>query len=153
MRLSEQATPPEAGKLDQRLFASSPPPAVAPEVPPPSAKPEPALVAKAPTAPPLNKSAPPAAATERRFNLTDEALYKATFAFTDDELAALEDLKIALKRELDTKVTKNDLMRAALHLLLEDNAATGGPQLRPPQDSPADWLRLIQLDRLAPPSP
>lgn len=64
-------------------------------------------------------------ATSRQFNLADEALYKATFAFTDAELAALEDLKIELKRELDTKVTKNDLMRAALHLLFEDDAASG----------------------------
>jgi hypothetical protein len=34
---------------------------------------------------------------------------------------------VELKRELDAKVTKNDLMRAALHLVVEDHAS---PKLR-----------------------
>ena len=45
--------------------------------------------------------------------------------FTLEELEALEDLKLELRRELDAKVTKNDLIRSALHMLLEDQAANG----------------------------
>lgn len=58
-----------------------------------------------------------------QFDLDDEALYKATFVFTQVEGEALEDLKIQLKRDLDTKINKYDLIRAALHLLIEDYAA------------------------------
>jgi hypothetical protein len=60
-----------------------------------------------------------------RFDLADEALYQASFVFTQEELEALEDLKIELKRELDTKVTKNDLIRSALHMLVEDYRTNG----------------------------
>ena len=33
----------------------------------------------------------------------------------------LEDLKIEFRRKFDSKVSKNDLMRAALHLLVNDH--------------------------------
>lgn len=92
-----------------------------------------------PLSPPLAATAPdtqgnttptvaqlrPASLVAPTFDLNDEALYKATFVFTQDEGEALEDLKIQLRRELDAKVNKYDLIRAALHLLIEDYAATG----------------------------
>ena len=62
----------------------------------------------------------PASLVSSSFKLDDEALYKASYVFTIQELEALEDLKLELKRELDSKVTKNDLIRAALHMLVED---------------------------------
>lgn len=67
----------------------------------------------------------PTTLTAPRFNLDEEALYKATFVFTQAEGEALEDLKIQLKRDLDTKINKYDLIRAALHLLVEEYAANG----------------------------
>ena len=60
-----------------------------------------------------------------RFDLREEPLYKASFVFTQGELEGLEDLKLELRRQLDAKVTKNSLIRAALHMLLEDHAANG----------------------------
>ena len=125
IRLSEQTT---AAKLDQRLFAPNKPPA-APPKPQPSTKvekpkgeggsPSPSgsakmLPTKAPTVP-----AP-------RFDLREEPLYKASFVFTQGELEGLEDLKLELRREHDAKVTKNSLIRCALHMMLEDHAANGG---------------------------
>jgi hypothetical protein len=62
----------------------------------------------------------PASLASSSFSLDDEALYKASYVFTIRELEALEDLKLELKRELDSKVTKNGLIRAALHMLIED---------------------------------
>ena len=45
---------------------------------------------------------------------------KDSFLFTEDEFEALEDLKTDFRRRHDTRVTKNDLARCALHLLVED---------------------------------
>jgi hypothetical protein len=126
LRLSEQTSD---GKLDQRLFAPqpAPPPAPKPEPPPatepakPAAKPaRPAQPQKQPKQPETHKLL---ASPAPRFDLGDEPLYKASYLFTQAELEALEDLKLELRRQYDTKVTKNDLMRSALHLLLEDHAA------------------------------
>jgi hypothetical protein len=131
IKLSEQVG---IGKLDQRLFAPapSPPPKAespaSPAQPSPSPPESPAPEEKRPAAP-LATRAPAAKSEETqrglRFNITDEPLYKGTFVFTQDELEALEDLKLELRRHLDQKVTKYDLMRAALHLLLEDHEANG----------------------------
>lgn len=119
IRLSEQTTPP---KLEQRLFTSEPPkpaPAARPEAP---AQPQ-ASKAPAPSSPaapkPVTPQLAPASLT-RRFDLKDLPLYKASYLFTMEELEALEDLKLELRRDLDTKTTKNDLIRAALHMLVED---------------------------------
>lgn len=43
-----------------------------------------------------------------------------TYAFTTDELERLEDLKILICRHYDLSITKNDLIRCAVHLLLDD---------------------------------
>jgi hypothetical protein len=129
IKLSEQAG---IGKLDQRLFAPapSPPPDIEPPNPSHPAAPSesPAPVQKRPTPPPARKALSPTMEErkpETRFKITDEPLYKGTFVFTQDELEALEDLKLELRRHLDQKVTKYDLMRAALHLLVEDHEANG----------------------------
>jgi len=66
---------------------------------------------------------PPDAPKHSQFDLADEALYKATFTFSQPELEALEDLKLEFRRDHDTKVTKNDVVRAAVHMLVEDHTA------------------------------
>jgi hypothetical protein len=43
-----------------------------------------------------------------------------TFLFTNEELYAIEDLKTELKRKLDLKTTKYDIVRSAIHWLVED---------------------------------
>lgn len=122
IKLSDQA--PRQG-LEQRLFAPTTP------KPPPEPQ-KPAEERPSNIKPPIPKPQPPKPAPARRisllpaslastaFSLDDEALYKASYVFTPQELEALEDLKLELKRELDSKITKNDLMRAALHMLVED---------------------------------
>jgi hypothetical protein len=55
-----------------------------------------------------------------RFNLADSPTRKDSFLFTEPEFEALEDLKLELRRKHQVKVTKNDLARCALHLLVED---------------------------------
>lgn len=122
IKLSEQATTPG---VEQRLFAA-PSISTAPEPQKPVEKPAPAP--KPPTpGPEQPKPAPapkislrPASLASSTFNLDDEALYKASYVFTIRELEALEDLKLELKRALDSKVTKNDLVRCAIHMLIED---------------------------------
>jgi len=53
------------------------------------------------------------------FDLEAFPFRKATFSLTDVEFEALEDLKLHLRRNHDLDVSKNDLIRVGLHLLLE----------------------------------
>jgi hypothetical protein len=128
IQLSEQATP---GKLEQRLFERD-----TPRPTPTAANQDPEHSPKKIQLPVRTTSVPTKIATapgalkalelsKSRFNLADVPLFKASYLFTQEELNLLEDLKIALRRELDAKVTKNDLMRLALHLLLEDHRLNG----------------------------
>lgn len=121
---------PSAGKLDQRLFGSIP-----------------KLAQSKPTTAPVNEprtptsDGPAAATTERRppasgqagkvqdrapslraarFHLGDDAFFNATYRFSEDELNALEDMRLEIRRDSDVKVSKNDLVRSSLHMLLED---------------------------------
>jgi hypothetical protein len=55
-----------------------------------------------------------------RLDLADIPTHKDSFLFTPAEFEALEDLKIEFRRKHDLKITKNDLARCALHLLVED---------------------------------
>lgn len=125
IKLSEQASTPG---VEQRLF-STPPSAPTPEPQKPVEKPSPPAAAPTPEvasskpAPDRKISLLPGSLATTAFRLDDEALYKASYVFTPQELEALEDLKLELKRELDAKVTKNDLIRAALHMLVEDYRA------------------------------
>jgi hypothetical protein len=122
IKLSEQATTPG---VEQRLFAA-PSISTTPEPQKPVENPAPAPKAPTPGPEQPNPAADPkrrlrpASVASSTFNLDDEALYKASYVFTIQELEALEDLKLELRRELDSKVTKNDLIRTALHMLVED---------------------------------
>jgi len=106
IRLSEQTTP---AKLDQRLFEPTPKPV--PSKQPtqvttsekarvPAKEPVPPKTASDVTAEPKSEPLPAS-----RFSLGELPLYKASYLFTLDEQEALEDLKLKLRRELDTKVT------------------------------------------------
>lgn len=127
LSLSEQTQP---AKLDQRLFTPGPPstpPAPKPSEPPKSEpiKAVPSPEVSAPKATTSSTAPKPSAAPTPRFDLKEVPLYKASFLYTQEELEALEDLKLELRREYDVKVTKNELIRSALHMLLEDHSANG----------------------------
>src|SRR5687767_12101547 len=55
-----------------------------------------------------------------QFDITEEPYTQATFKFTDDELDALDDLKRVLKRQRNLRTTKQNLVRYALHRLIEE---------------------------------
>ena len=58
-------------------------------------------------------------------SIEDEPYTQATFKFTDEELDALDDLKRDLRRQLALKTTKQNLVRYALHRLIEEFAKDG----------------------------
>lgn len=149
VKLSEQTRPISPG-LDQRLFSSPPPsnpvalqperPTVNQETRKPgtqepgkqvnqetrkSGNPEPSKPVSQETRNPGTLSATPTALpaedSTRELDLSKTPLYKATFLFTQEELDALEDLKLTLRRKYDVKSSKNDLMRCALHGLVENS--------------------------------
>jgi hypothetical protein len=143
-RLSEQAdastAPPQ--RTDQRLF--NPAPATRPDPPIPSPPADPVSAPEAPVAvlpppppvlpvrPPIRRlSAPserptdPPIPTVPSFDLADLPYRKDTFLFTAEEFEALDDLKLSLRRTLDVKVTKNDLVRCAVQYLVEDFRSRG----------------------------
>jgi hypothetical protein len=138
LRLSEQVSSPAAG-LDQQLFTST-------SVVKSPARPE---DVNAETTPMLRKSTKETrlqgtkeATLEARkegtleprnqgktaesvlgsytFDINKRGYRQNTYAFTDDELEALEDLSIHLRRKLAVDATKNDLVRCAIHGLVDD---------------------------------
>jgi hypothetical protein len=120
LKLTEQAVP-SAGP-DQRLFAPSNQPP-----PPPSNQgiSQATLQArKVGTKEPRNlgnQPAGPSAPIEKPlFDLSEAPYRNDTFAFTDQELDAIEDLKLELRRKHDIRATKNSLVRCAVHVLIED---------------------------------
>jgi hypothetical protein len=54
------------------------------------------------------------------FDLNIEPYKKGTFIFTYEELDAVDDLKKQLKRRLDLPATQYDIIRAAIHIIVED---------------------------------
>jgi hypothetical protein len=54
------------------------------------------------------------------FDLSVTPYKNDTFIFTNEELYAIEDLKTELMRKLDLKTTKYDIVRCAIHCLVED---------------------------------
>ena len=60
-----------------------------------------------------------------RFDIGEEPYTQATFKFTDDELYALDDLKRDLNRQRELKITKQNLIRYAVHRLVEDYEQNG----------------------------
>jgi hypothetical protein len=60
-----------------------------------------------------------------RFDIGAEPYSQATFKFTDDELYALDDLKRDLNRQRELKTTKQNLVRFAVHRLVEEYEQNG----------------------------
>jgi hypothetical protein len=60
-----------------------------------------------------------------RFDIGAEPYTQATFKFTDDELYALDDLKRDLNRQRELKTTKQNLVRFAVHRLVEEYEQNG----------------------------
>jgi len=60
-----------------------------------------------------------------RFDIGAEPYSQATFKFTDDELYALDDLKRDLNRQRELKTTKQNLVRLAVHRLVEEYDQNG----------------------------
>ena len=142
LKLSEQVATPPSAALDQQLFSRTP--STAPEQPPatdaqknlPAAK-EPRdqgtkegskLANKEGSLEPRNLgtlAATAEPASRWKLDMGESAYRKNTYAFTDDELNALEDIAIHIRRNLDMDVTKNDLVRCAIHGLVADFALSG----------------------------
>ena len=106
---------PAAGNEPGEPVQPSPPgqPAEAPRPKTPPV-PEGVATATAATTPPTVDAVP------ATLDFGDLPYRKDSFLFTADEFDALARLKLDLQRRLDTKVTKNDLMRCALHYLVQD---------------------------------
>lgn len=60
------------------------------------------------------------------FDINESPVKKETYVFTLAEAFALEDLKRDLRRTFDLKASKQDLLRCALHLLVEDYQKRAG---------------------------
>lgn len=56
----------------------------------------------------------------RAFDLDAPAEVKRGFTFTEDELDALDDVKRACRRLHDVKTSQYEIVRCAIHYLLED---------------------------------
>ena len=132
IRLSEQVGP---ASIEQRLF-SGPQPSPTPSVPPKERqepKPE-TQETRNPGNREFGKEGKQEASGEgttegsreaskgrkARFDLWEVPTRKDSFLYTEQEFEALEDLKIEFRRKYYNKITKNDLARCALHLLVED---------------------------------
>ena len=122
MKLTEQ-TPLGGSGLDQKLFSR---PAPLPEQPVPQEEQEKEAVAKprtpAPVRPQKRATVKPAAAEAKGFDLNLPTEKSHTFAFTFEELWALEEVKTGLSRllGLDLRITKIDIIRCALHMIVDD---------------------------------
>jgi hypothetical protein len=127
---------PDAAKLSNELAGASA--FFRPTARPAAPEPEPPDVnAPAPTTP--EPAANPDVVTSRRHSVTTSPATGATAGFdlnrptasrdslrlSIDETKALDELRQSLKWDYDLAVSKNDICRAALHLLLEDWTAKG----------------------------
>src|ERR671914_561519 len=122
MKLTEQ-TPLAQSGLDQKLFSRPTPP---PEKPVAQEEQEKEAVVKprTPASVKQQKSVPmKAVASEGKgFDLNLPTQKSHTFAFTFEELWALEEVKTGLSRllGLDQRITKIDIIRCALHMIVDD---------------------------------
>jgi hypothetical protein len=127
MKLTEQTPLAQTG-LDQKLFSRPTPP---PEKPAPQEAEEKEAVAKprppAPVKPQKRVPVKPAASEGKGFDLNLPTEKSHTFAFTFEELWALEEVKTGLSRllGLDLRITKIDIIRCALHMIVEDYRQRG----------------------------
>ena len=114
IKLSEQ-TPLAAPGTDQRLFTAQPPRQKA--AVPTSGQPT-NLPSKEPRKEGTKVLQQQESSTQ--FDINEVAYRNNTYSFTDEELDALEDAKIALRRHHGLNATKNNLIRLGIHVLLED---------------------------------
>lgn len=123
IKLTDPATTPVHG-LDQRLFAPHPTstPALQPQISE-STKEGRNLGSKEARKVSRQKTAAIPTNYKELFDIRAVAYRNNTYAFTDEELQALEDLSIELRRQYDVRATKNSLIRLGLHLLLENHRA------------------------------
>jgi hypothetical protein len=121
MKLTEQTPLAQTG-LDQKLFSRPTPP----EKPVSQEAEEKEAVTKprtpAPVRPQKRKPAKPITAEGKGFDLNLPTEKSHTFAFTFEELWALEEVKTGLSRllGLDLRITKIDIIRCALHMIVDD---------------------------------
>jgi len=59
------------------------------------------------------------------FDINRQAVVSRGFYFTQEELEAIEDLKLELKRNLDLKITQYDILRIGVHAIVEDYRKNG----------------------------
>jgi hypothetical protein len=131
MKLTEQ-TPLGQSGLDQKLFSRPTPlpeKPVSQEAQEKEAAPQPRKAAS--VKPQKRRTVEPAAAAAKGFDLNLPTEKSHTFAFTFEELWALEDLKTGLSRllGLDVRITKIDIIRSALHIILDDYRLRGEASL------------------------
>jgi hypothetical protein len=114
--------------VDQRLFAAQQEPVTTPAQQPsqlPSQEASKEVSQEAVREP----SQPVSQEPRRALSLAQEPLRKNSFLFTMEEWEALEDLLLDLRRKHALDVTKNDLARCALHVLVEDYERRGEASL------------------------
>lgn len=123
LKLSGQAPPSEPG-LDQRLFSQAAPPTERrPEAKTPAENQETGKLARRETGKEFSHLG--GRVVGHPFDLGERPYRKDSFLFTHEEHEALEDIKIELRRKFDIATTKNELVRCALHQLLEDFRRAG----------------------------
>jgi hypothetical protein len=133
LRLSEPATPARQGS-DQRLFTPATP---APETTPSQSASQPSTHlprredSQEPRKEGTQEAGTPARATrpadERpRFDIGVPATEKNSYMFSEDELWALRDVEAELERTYHTDVSKYNIVRLGLHMLLEDYTKNKG---------------------------
>jgi hypothetical protein len=125
MKLTDQTPLAQSGH-DQKLFAR---PAPLPEHPArqEAAEKEETKVpsTQAPVKPKSLKPVVTPATEAQEFDLNILPYKNHTFSFTTEELEAMEDLKTELRRRLDLRVTKIDIIRSALHTIIADYRQRG----------------------------
>ena len=134
MKLTEQTPLAESGP-DQKLFSRPTPQGVA--VKPQGTEPtkEPSNLGNLQarnqaTLEPSNLGNLEKAATEAKgFDLNTTPYKNDTFVFTTEELEAIEDIKTELRRRLDLRATKNDIVRCGIHSIVEDYRLRGADSL------------------------
>jgi hypothetical protein len=134
MKLTEQTPLAESGP-DQKLFSHS----TSQDVPARPKRPEPTKepnnlatlqTRKQATLEPRNLGNLELAASEAlEFDLNITPYKNDTFAFTTEELEAIEDIKTELRRRLDLQATKNDIVRCGIHSIVDDYRRRGAESL------------------------
>jgi hypothetical protein len=130
-----EGTPLSESGLDQRLFSRTTPPVVVPKPKVPEIRKqarnlETLQPTKEATLEPRNQGTlAKMVGDEASFDLNSLPYKNDTFSFTTEELEAIEDIKLELRRRLDLPATKNDIVRCAVHSLVEDYRRHGPESL------------------------